>query len=874
MAAPDRQPLWYTFGNHMHWVDMEWLWGAEVLPGSVRDMLRFCREAGVAGNVNFDGVGYERMAAHHPAALAELRAAVAAGTVEVVGASYGQPYGLFQGGESNVRQRVYGVRAVQRLLGVRPRAFWEEEFDFFPQLPQLLRGCGYRSACLFFQWTWHTPELPREACSLIEWEGIDGSRLPTLPRNPLNLHQWPEDFEAVLADAAATPMTAPALVQWLELMPSPDWMCRSELLLPKLRELAADPRFELRPRALSALTAELAAEHAAAGQAPPVRRYRLDDTWHGMSLGKNGDAVPRASRAAEGELLAAESLSALASLLGRPYPNWDVHPAWELEEAWRELLTAQHHDNHECEGLCGFVGHEQFRRAAAMARQVHQRTARHLAWRAGGGARRLVHNRFGWTRDVVVQAGSGAPRVVPGVPAFGCRVVDPDDPRELLAGPAEGSLEERALAVRRPDAEVEIGRGDGSCRFRHALFPDGVLAADGLGLSAASVQGPLRSERPRSWLGSARGVGLGWQHGAERGDVATHWLDLDLHPVHPALRVSPGIDLSLLASGQEPFRLASGLGGGLRLRIEPAFAIGRLRRDSPFAVHDAEPSGPWPRKYPSGDWMTSEQWFEEVEGAFTGLHFIDLIEEGGARGLLIAHDGSQQFFRAGAGVSVQLLTRDPWDQSEAGTAFQGSLWLLPHGPIEGAEAYRLARELAEPPSPAAGEARGHMTHGPPPAGGLPADIAGPVLRGAPGVVATAFHREAAAAGSGLPAWAGHGMEAPFVMRFVEYDGDAAEAELLLPGEVASAWRTDLLGERCEELPVSPGRPPDGSEAGQWSAVPLRFRPREVVTVMADLVAGRKQDRDLDARREVWAQVHRRSGGPVEDGAESAEEGAE
>ena len=34
------------------------------------------------------------------------------GQIEVVGASYGQPYGLFHGGESNVRQRVYGVRAV------------------------------------------------------------------------------------------------------------------------------------------------------------------------------------------------------------------------------------------------------------------------------------------------------------------------------------------------------------------------------------------------------------------------------------------------------------------------------------------------------------------------------------------------------------------------------------------------------------------------------------------------------------------------------------------------------------------------------------------------------------------------------------------
>ncbi|MER3485900.1 MAG: hypothetical protein C4345_07975, partial [Chloroflexota bacterium] len=83
---PDRQPLYYTFGNHMHWVDMEWLWGYFVLPSSVRDMLTLCAEAGVKGNVNFDGVGYEKLAVEAPEALAALRAAVERGQIEVVGA--------------------------------------------------------------------------------------------------------------------------------------------------------------------------------------------------------------------------------------------------------------------------------------------------------------------------------------------------------------------------------------------------------------------------------------------------------------------------------------------------------------------------------------------------------------------------------------------------------------------------------------------------------------------------------------------------------------------------------------------------------------------------------------------------------------------
>src|SRR5205814_4507009 len=142
--------------------------------------------------------GYEKMAAECPEALAELREAIHQGIIEPVGCSYGQPYGLFHGGESNIRQLTYGARAVRRLLGVRPKSFWEEEFYFFPQLPQLLAQCGFTGASLFFQWTWHTPEVPKEPHSLILWEGIDGTRLPTLPRNALNVHQWPEDFDGLL----------------------------------------------------------------------------------------------------------------------------------------------------------------------------------------------------------------------------------------------------------------------------------------------------------------------------------------------------------------------------------------------------------------------------------------------------------------------------------------------------------------------------------------------------------------------------------------------------------------------------------------------------------------------------------------------------
>jgi alpha-mannosidase len=43
---------------------------------------------------------------------------------------------------------------------------------------------------------------------------------------------------------------------------------------------------------------------------------------------------------------------------------------------------------------------------------------------------------------------------------------------------------------------------------------------------------------------------------------------------------------------------------------------------------------------------------------------------------------------------------------------------------------------------------------------------------------------------------------------------------------------------------------------KWSALRFSMRPREIATIYADLVMGRKEWRDLDAKREVWATAHR------------------
>ncbi|MDQ4138015.1 MAG: hypothetical protein M3116_04130, partial [Actinomycetota bacterium] len=396
---------WYTFGNHFHWVGMQWLWGNGVLARSIDDMLRFIAATGSPGNINFDSNGYEKLASEEPAALAKLKEALKDGRAEVVGASFGQPYALFHHGESAVRQLTYGLRSAVRVLDVRPRSFWEEEFYFFPQLPQMLRNTGYEYAALFFQWTWHTPELPKEIVPSIRWTGIDGSKILTLPRSELNLHQWPEDVEALICSGKLDIPSVPVVQQWLELLPSPEWMCRSELVVPGVHSLFRTSGIEFRSGTLSTVL------QALEGTAED-RAYSMDEVFHGMSIGKNGNLHHRTSRRAEETLLAAEAFSVISGNLGRPYAHWGKYPAWELEEGWRELLAFQAHDNDECEGLNGHIGYFGADRGIGLGRHVLERTLGHLATALTGGGGTAVANPLGWDRDAVV----GGRRVT--LPAF------------------------------------------------------------------------------------------------------------------------------------------------------------------------------------------------------------------------------------------------------------------------------------------------------------------------------------------------------------------------------------------------------------------------------------------------------------------------
>ncbi len=669
---------------------------------------------------------------------------------------------------------------------------------------------------------WHTPYVPEEPLPAVWWEGMDGSRLLSTPKNALNLHQWPEDFTALLASGLPKTMKAPGIVQWLELMPSQDWMCRSELMIPPLKELLAHPDYEVRMVTLSGYL-DIAKAHA------ETRRYTLDDVFHGLSLGKNGDLFRRMSRKAEQQLLAAEAIASLAGLFGRPYASWDVYPVWELEEAWRELLAAQHHDNDECEGLCGHIGMRSYERSLGLSGHVLGRTTRLLAERtAGPTGRTILFNPLGWTRDAVIpEHSSGRLIRVTGIPAFGYKVLEGDE--KLVEAPKVMETEQE-IALERGSLRVTVDRARGVItQLASEHFPESLLEPETPLADLWMRQGGKLESFAEASVSVAERLGQPFIVIERRGQGGARLtVEVSLAPELDAVNVT--------YRAEDLPRPDPGFAGALRTTLGIAGKDTLLIHDHPYGVSPIRAEGSYQRKYPTSDWMTSPQVFETVANPFTALQLLDFVS--GERGLLYLHDGSQSMLRRGKRVEQALTLYDPWDEAYFIADFEAKTRLVQHGRITNLERWRFAQEFTRALTVVRAEgARGD----------LPRAFT-PVVAEGSGVALTAFYRESEDVGWDFPDYAGRGLGYPYVLRLVEFDGEAAPVRLEFPGEVAAALKTNLLGESQEPLAVTQRR---GA-----STVEVALRPFEIATLYLDLVQGRKVSRDLDARRTVWAQVHR------------------
>ncbi|MGQ9815771.1 MAG: glycosyl hydrolase-related protein, partial [Candidatus Roseilinea sp.] len=190
---------------------------------------------------------------------------------------------------------------------------------------------------------------------------------------------------------------------------------------------------------------------------------------------------------------------------------------------------------------------------------------------------------------------------------------------------------------------------------------------------------------------------------------------------------------------------------------------------------------------------------------------------------------------------------DPWDEDFFYAELHARTRLIPHRKLTHAQRWRLAQEFTRP---------GLAAHGTAATAALP-EAFGPLWCDADNVAVSAFYREEPAGGPGAYPELGPRppIAYPYIVRLVELNGQPTPVRLYLPGQIAAAYKTNLLGEIQAELPVSPSkRSFPGLDT--WSEIAVDMRPFEIATLYVDIVLGRKIARDLDSHRSVWATVHR------------------
>ena len=336
----------------------------------------------------------------YPEEEATFRRFVEEGRLAIVGGTDVMLDVNMPGGESFVRQVLYGKGYFRRKLGVDVTAGWQlDTFGHHAQMPQLLKLAGFTSFW-FFRGVpgWETPS---EFC----WEGLDGTRIPAfwLPHAYANVYGSPKtlpEFTEFMTKAydALAPFTRGAGRAGLAGID----VGEPEPHVPLLIE-----QFNRQPdRAFNMQLAVPADYEAMAAARPdtPVIGGELNPIFQGIYSSRI--ELKQRTRELETLLTDAEKLGVILRALGT---ETDDAPLWD---AWEPMLFNQAHDlmsgvmtDHVYEDT--IRGYDFAKRIAGEQVQARlQDIVNHIDTQ-GEGIPLVVANTLGWARTDVVTATIG-----------------------------------------------------------------------------------------------------------------------------------------------------------------------------------------------------------------------------------------------------------------------------------------------------------------------------------------------------------------------------------------------------------------------------------------------------------------------------------
>lgn len=324
-------PTLHMIGN-AH-IDPVWLWrwqeGCHEVLASFRSALDRLNEDPEFLFVSSSAAFYQWVEQIQPAMFEEIRTRVAEGRWEIVGGWWIQPDCNIPGGESFVRQGLYGQRYFREKFGVTATVGYNvDSFGHHGMLPQILRRSGM-SRYVFMRPNPQEKGLPGR---LFWWESDDGSRVLTF-RIPFEYCTWGKELDQHVRRVAG------------ELRPPFDeLMCFYGVgnhgggptieNLRSIRRLDADPEL---PRLVFSTPNRFFEQIEASDLPLPVVHDDLQHHASGCYAAHSG--IKYWNRRAEWALLTAEKWAAIASMLGGP-----AYPTAELARAWQGVLFNQFHD--------------------------------------------------------------------------------------------------------------------------------------------------------------------------------------------------------------------------------------------------------------------------------------------------------------------------------------------------------------------------------------------------------------------------------------------------------------------------------------------------------------------------------------------------
>ncbi|MHB0956924.1 MAG: alpha-mannosidase [Pirellulaceae bacterium] len=393
----------FFFIPHTHWEGAVFKTRAEYLDMGLPNILRALALLKAYPDYRFvlDQVCYvQPFLERYPEEAAFFREMVKEGRLEIVGGTHVMPDVNMPGGESFVRQVLYGKGYFRQQLGVEVTVGWQlDAFGHHPQMPQLLTLGGYKS--LWTQRGLPDPHTPSEFL----WEGIDGTQIPTfwLPQSYALTYGSPAEMPA-FSDffqqrfAAIAPYSRGRGRAGLA---GAD-VCEPEVHVPALVEQfnrQSEAPFELRiavPTDFEALVAQRSDR--------PIVRGDFNPIFQGTYSSRI--ELKQRTRELERLLTTAEKLGVLLHWLDEPVDDQLIWRAWEpmLFNHAHDLMSGVMTDHVYEDTLRGY---DFSQRLAEDAVQARLRIASAAIDTRGEGIPVVVWNMLGWPRTDVVVAQVG-----------------------------------------------------------------------------------------------------------------------------------------------------------------------------------------------------------------------------------------------------------------------------------------------------------------------------------------------------------------------------------------------------------------------------------------------------------------------------------